>query len=93
MEKRRVTFSEETEADENLLQEFYELYGLEPIYKYDDIMSFFAKSQIKVNNFLSFEELLQLNIWKPKKNSREMNDNEISLNNLYTTFIFRKKIN
>ena len=30
LEKRSVTFAEETDADEELLQEFYGLYGLEP---------------------------------------------------------------
>ena len=30
LEKRRVTFAEETDADDDLLQEFYSLYGLEP---------------------------------------------------------------
>ena len=30
LEKRSVTFAEETDADDDLLQEFYGLYGLEP---------------------------------------------------------------
>ena len=30
LEKRSVTFAEETDADDDLLQEFYSLYGLEP---------------------------------------------------------------
>ena len=30
LERRSVTFADETDADDDLLQEFYELYGLEP---------------------------------------------------------------
>jgi len=40
------------------------------------------------NPFVPFSKIVKL--WTPKKNSRSMNDDELKLNNLYTTFVFKK---
>ena len=82
--------SEEYLVDFNELIRIAEIYGLEPVYKYDMEIFKAIQGNVKVHDFLSFEEIHQYNIWTPKS-GKGMNPNEISLNNLYTTFIFRKK--
>ena len=39
---------------------------------------------------ISFENIHRLNKWEPKKGSREITQDELELNGLYSTFIFQK---
>ena len=42
------------------------------------------------SNVISFENIHRLNKWEPKKGSREITQDELELNGLYSTFIFQK---
>jgi mRNA (guanine-N7-)-methyltransferase len=68
-------------------------YGLEPVYK-----NFFEPYKIgskteytTTTDFMLFEEIYKQNIWTPKENGRTMNDDELEINKMYRTFVFRKK--
>jgi len=80
-------------VDFNILKRLAAEYGLEPVYK-----NFFEPYKVgskteytTIQNFMSFEEIYKQNVWVPKENGRTMNDDELEINHLYRTFVFRKK--
>ena len=81
-------------VDFEILKRLAAEYGLEPVYK-----NFFEPYQVgtkteytTLTDFLSFEEIYAQNVWTPKPSKgRPMNEDELEINKMYRTFIFKKK--
>ena len=80
-------------VDFEILKRLAAEYDLEPVYK-----NFFEPYQVGTKNeyttltdFLSFEEIYAQNTWTPKSTGRPMNEDELEINKMYRTFIFKKK--